>query len=198
MRLGLSLAVLGILLGGAATPALAQNQQQQQGYAYSGNYDYNVPVYNGNSNYSAQTGGNPYFNSGSNLQMLNMQAMVAGKNAPSYNYGGSDSQPYTMGGFGNRPGGLSPQEAQAIRAQRDQKAAMYQQQYLESLRQQNMNNPYANVGNQPMAGSQYQGSQFSQLYAENNQPKKPVKRKVLYNQMNNPLVEPPRLFNPDQ
>ncbi len=208
MRLVLFMTVFGVSLGGLCLPVMAQvQQQQQQGYVYNGGYNNGgMPLYNAAPSYQSQTTGNSFYNSGANLQMLPMQQMTAGKNAPSYSFGGNRSnQPYAFnpynGGLDPTAGGaLTPDQARAIRAQRNAQAAAYQQEYLDSLRQRDMNNPYAQqqLLDQPVAGSMYQGGQFSQLYNENNQPTIPVKRKVLYKQLKNPLVEPPRLFNPDQ
>lgn len=200
MRTILSLAILGILAG--AVPAFAQQQQQQSSYTY-GSQRNNNPVYNSFSDYQDNPNrdglySQNVYNSGANRQILPLDQMVAGRNAPSYAYGGNQQRTQANlygngGGFGNMSGALSPDQARQLRSQRDANAQAYQQQYMDSLRQQQQNNPYPNP---QMAGSQYQGSQFEQLYAENDEPK-PVKRKVLYKQLKNPLKEPPRLFNTD-
>ncbi len=205
MRFGLSLAVLGALLASAMPVHAQQQQQQQPSYVYGGSTP-SAPLYNSTGNYTTQTNGGSFYNSGANLQMLPMQQMVAGKNAPSYSYRGGQGQvqPYNYNSAGmldpSMMGSLSPEQARMARDQRNANAAAYQQQYLEQLRQRDMNNPYAVQQQDPnmMNGaSQYQGAQFSQLYANSDQPKPQVKRKVLYNQLNNPLVEPPKLFNTD-
>ena len=200
MRYILSLAVLG-LVAGAGAPAFAQQQQQQpQSYVYGGQQQNNNSIYNSLGNYRDDINAGAFYNNGANLQMLPMNQMIAGRDAPSYAFGNRQQNQQAglygnNGGFGNAMGGLSPDQARQIRAQRDANAQAYQQQYMDSMQQQQMqNNPYAQ---QNMAGSQYQGSQFSQLYAENAEPK-PVKKKVIYNELNNPLKEPPRLFNPDR
>ena len=200
MRYTLSLAVLGFVLG-AGVPAFAQQQQQQPSYVYQGQQQDTAPIYNNLGAYRDNMANSQYYNSGANLRMLPMQQMIAGQNAPSYAFGNRQQQQQNGiynngGGFldGSVMGGISPEQANAIRAQRNANAAAYQQQYLENARQRQQME-YAQQQN--MAGSQYQGAQFNQLYAENAEPK-PVKKKVIYNQLNNPLVEPPRLFNPDR
>lgn len=201
MRYILSLAVLGLAVG-AGAPAYAQQQQAQQpSYVYQGQQQNTNPVYNNLGTYRPNTTNSPYFNSAANLQMLPMQQMIAGKNAPSYAYGGRQEQQQNGlfggdGGFlGGGMGGISPEQANAIRAQRNANAAAYQQQYFDSVNQREAQQ-YAQQ-QAGMVGSQYQGSQFNQLYTDNQQPK-PVKKKVIYNELNNPLKEPPRLFNPDR
>lgn len=200
MRFGLALMVLGLVAGISALPAFAQQQQQQQQlYQYNGGYT-NPTLYNSPGNYTQQSDGGSIYNSGANLQMLPMQQMTAGKNAPSYTYGGQkNASMYNYGSMSgldpNAAGALSPDQARAIRAQRDAQAQTYQQQYMQTLQQQQ--NPYAQQAQQMMsAGSQYQGSSFGALYADSDQ-QKPTKKKVIYKQLNNPLVEPPRLFNID-
>ncbi len=181
MRLKLSLAVIGLLLAGSA-PALAQNEQNSNYYgsaaptyaAPTGNYSTNGVVYNSGS-----------------VTPLPMQQMIAGKNAPSYNYG--TAQPYNSGYSGNTSiGSLTPEQAAAQRAQRDAQAQAYQQQYMASIQQQSM---------QPNAATpnQQQGA-FAQMYnnmtgGQEQQP--PVKKRVVYNGRPSPLVEPPRLFKTD-
>jgi hypothetical protein len=200
MRYILSLAVLGLAVG-AGAPAFAQQQQgQQPSYVYQGQQQQNNnPVFNNLGTYRENINNNPYYNSGANLQMLPMQQMVAGKNGPSYAFGNRQEQQqnslYGDGGFGGGVGGISPQQANALRAQRNANAAAYQQQYFNSVNQREAQQ-YAQQ-QQGMTGSQYQGAQFNQLYTDNQQPK-PVKKKVIYNELNNPLKEPPRLFNPDR
>lgn len=210
MRFGLSVAVLSLVLV-SGLPAQAQQQQQQQSsYVYGGGSTNSGPVYNSTVGSAArQTTGNvSIYNSGNALQMLPMQQMAAGQNAPSYTYGHQkqNAQPYTNYNSGpmalnpNAIGSLSADQARMIREQRNMQANAYQEQYMEQLRQRDLNNPYLNQPQQQQlqamnGASQYQGAQFSQLYANSGQPKPVVKPKVLYNELNNPLVEPPRLFN---
>lgn len=200
MRYILSLAVLGLAVS-AGVPAFAQQQQQQPSYTYQSQQQNTNPIFNNLGTYRDNINNNPYYNSGANLQMLPMQQMIAGKNAPSYAFGNRQQQQqanlYNNGGgfLDGAMGGISPEQANAIRAQRNANAAAYQQQYFESVNQREAQQ-YAQQ-QQGMAGSQYQGSQFNQLYTDNQQPR-PVKKKVIYNELNNPLKEPPRLFNPDR
>ncbi len=196
MRFKLSLAVIGLLLAGTA-PTLAQNTQTQQGgYGYSA-----APVYNtgtGTAYYVPQNNGTaPVYNNGSNVPLLPMQQMIAGKNAPSYSYG-NQPQPYNnfgtpaTNGYAATPmnqiqGGALPRDMSAFQPVQGFVPVMpgYQQQ------QQLQNN----------GASMYQGNAFSQLYANaTGQQEKPVptKKRVIYRQLNNPLTEPPRLFSLDE
>jgi hypothetical protein len=198
MRLKLSVAVLGLLMAGSL-PALAQtNAQQQQPNAY---YAPSAPVYNtGNSvpYYSQQNGTTPIYNNNPNTPTLPMNQMIAGKNAPSYNYNANQAysfnDPTSLAGASL--GSLSPEQANMVRAQRDANAQAYQQAYQQQLQdQQNQQQQMQQSG-----ASQYQGGQFAQLYANaTGQQQKPVstKKRVIYKEMNNPLVAPPRLFNTD-
>ena len=203
MRYILSLAVLG-MVAGAGAPAFAQQQQAQQpSYTYQGQQQNTNPVFNNLGTYRGDVNNSQFYNSGANLQMLPMQQMIAGQNAPSYAFGNRQQKQQAGlynngGGFldGGAIGGISPDQANAIRAQRNANAAAYQQQYFESVNQREAQQ-YAQQ-QQGMTGSQYQGSQFNQLYTDNQQPKAAVKKKVIYNELNNPLKEPPRLFNPDR
>jgi len=208
MRFGLSVAVVALMLA-SGLPAHAQQNQQQTSYVYGGTAN-TAPVYNSNvGSVSSGTGTTSIYNSGSALQMLPMQRMIAGQNAPSYTYGNQrqGTQPYTNYSMGtldpNAIGSLTADQARMIREQRNAQANAYQQQYMEQLRQRDLNNPYLNPTSpelqqmqQQLAGaSQYQGGQFAPLYANSGQQKPTVKRKVIYNELNNPLVDPPRLFN---
>lgn len=207
MRFCLSVAVFVSVLASGFPVQAQQQQQQRSSYVYSGNYGSGAPVYNGAQG-AASGAGTSLYNSGTNLQLLPMQRMIAGQNAPSYTYRGQNqgTQPYTNYNAGplsldpSAIGSLTPEQAQLIREQRNAQANAYQQQYLEQLRQRDLNNPYLLQQQEQMmnGSSQYQGSQFSQLYANAGQKKPQVKRKVIYNELNNPLVEPPRLFNPDR
>ena len=80
MRLFVSLAVLGLAC--AAMPAMAQ-----QTTTTSPQVVYAVPMYNAspNSYYQPGVGGSPVYNNGS-AQPYAMNQMIAGKNAPSYNF----------------------------------------------------------------------------------------------------------------
>lgn len=210
MRFGLSVAVLSLVLVSGLPAHAQQQQQQQQSYVYGGGNTNSAPVYNSTfgAGGGAATGSPSIYNSGSSLQMLPMQQMTAGQNAPSYTYRnqGQNAQPYTNYNTGpmalnpNAIGSLTADQARMIREQRNLQANAYQEQYMEQLRQRDLNNPYLNPNaqqqQQAMNGaSQYQGAQFSQLYANSGQPRPVAKPKVLYNELNDPLVEPPRLFN---
>ena len=185
MRLFVSLAVFGLMVS-SALPAMAQ---QNSGTGTSA--DYSVPMYNdaGAAYYNNTTGTAPVYNS--TARPLPLNQMVAGKNAPSYNY--NKTQPYNN--FGGDPlagadlSALSPEQARLIRAQRDANAQRAQAEYMATLQQQQQGgaaNPYLQG-----AGQMY--NQFAQPT-----PKAPAKRRVVYKEKNNPLVTPPRLFNPDQ
>lgn len=163
------------LCGLASLPAQAQTTAQQPTY-------YVVP-----SGGAANSSGS-LFNQ--NAQPLPLQQMIAGQNAPSYNYGGT--QAYTGSSSRNTSiGVMSPAEARAYNQQREANALAYQNQYLASLGQSAMGQQ------QPTNSSAYQGSAYSKLYANSQEKKVPTKRRVLYKSMNDPLAAPPRLFNID-
>jgi len=195
MRYRLFPALLGFAVC-AALPAAAQdntqtNWQQQQQPVYA------VPMYlspNGSQQYNTQ-GGVPVYNN--NAQPLPVEQLIAGKNAPSYNY---NNNAYT--GFGgSNPlsnvtsiGSLTPQQEAMVRAQRDAQAAAYQRDYLAGLGQQGTTPVPTSTGS-----SGYQGEAFSQLYngIGQEQQQAPVRRRVVYREKNNPLTTPPRLFSID-
>ncbi len=176
-------AILGVTLA-IAIPAFAQTNAQ------------NTQTYNAQPVYNAA----PVYNSGANVQPYSMQQAIAGKNAPSYNYN-PNPQPYNFNATGNQNaygsnafGAMTPEQATMLRAQRDAQAQAYQAQYMEQLRAQQQGGVYSN-------SSAYQGNAFSQLYnsfGQKDEEKVPTKRRVVYREKNNPLIEPPRLFNPDQ
>lgn len=163
-----------------------------------------TPIYNTNTGggtpyYAAQNGYNPVYNNGTNVSPIPLQQMIAGKNAPSYTIGGNNA----YRNFGNNNpmsgvtsiGSLSPEQANYLRAQQARADQLYAQQQQQSQYGQQQNS----------YSSAYQGGAFSQLYTNNNSPfgnkadsDIPTKRRVVYKEANNPLVEPPRLFNPDQ
>ncbi len=188
----LSFAVLGAVL---SSPVMAQTS------GTSTQPSYMVPMYvspNGTQAYGSQGGAVPMYNP--NAQPMPMRQMIAGKNAPSYNY---NNQAYTGYNSSGSPlsnvtsmGSLSPQQMQYVQQQQTAQALAYQNEYLASLQQdQGQAQP---VQQQAASNSsKYQGKAFSGLY-NSNQQKKPSKRKVIYKEMNNPLQTPPRLFNPDQ
>jgi hypothetical protein len=195
MRLKLSAVLFGLALS-AAIPAMAQTTTQTTNAPYA---PY-APVYNTAGNapvyYSATPNGAiPVYNNTNSTPTLPMQQMIAGKNAPSYQF--NQQQPYGAGGTNwyTGSGAMSPQHEAQARAQMQQQQAAanaQQQAYMNSLQQQqNAQNisqngfPDLSVLNKgPFAGSQ--------------QPQVPTRRRVIGKEMNNPLKEPPRLFNPDQ
>jgi hypothetical protein len=192
MRFALSAAVLALIV--SVSPALAQNQQ--------GNVQY-VPVYNAGNNpvYFAATpqGGTPVYNNTS-APPVPLKQMIAGKNAPSYVYKDpSQVQPYNFQSGGNAyqpQGTMTPQEEAAIRAQQ------YQEQLMNSLGQNGQNMGGVSTeqsilagGGAPIDFSTLTGGPFGNTQQ---QQARPTKKRVLYKERNNPLVTPPRLFNPDQ
>lgn len=190
MRYILSIAALA-LIAAAPLPAAAQNNT---GTTTGYQQQYMVPMYlaPNTAAYGTQNGTTPVYNNAG--QPLPLNQMVAGRDAPSYNY---NNNAYT--GFNANPlsnitsvGSLTPQQSQMMAAQRDAQAAAYQNEYIAQL-QRNMAPPADATGS-----SAYQGSAFNQLYTGNQQQRPPTKRRVSYNQRNNPLATPPRLFNPDQ
>lgn len=124
----------------------------------------------------------------------------AGRSAPSYDFNSPSRpaiQPYTFGsGTNNNPYGTQPQGSS--------------QYYLDQLAKQEAANRaaranpnpygtqqaplYGQIPNATGYGNQMYGNQFMPQ-----EQKKPVKRRVVYKERNNPLSEgPTRLFNPDQ
>lgn len=159
-----------------ATPAQAQNTQL---YLSPGMQDYyatgaNVPVYNNAA------------------QPLPMEQLIAGKNAPSYNYN-APVQPYnlggtTAGGSTNMSGApLSPAQVAQMRANRNAQAQQYEQQYLQQAQQQ-----ISGVS----APEGYMGNPYSAAYGQ--QQIRPTKKRLLYKERDDLMPVPPRLFNPDQ
>jgi uncharacterized iron-regulated membrane protein len=185
--------ILGFAISGTA---LAQQTMQTN----SPNAYYAAPLYNApmQTPYYApsQAGGVPTYN---NLaQPVPVEQLIAGKNAPSYNFN-TGTQAYT--GFGNNPlsnitsiGSLTPEQSRYMQAQADAAAAQRQNEYMASLQQQ------PNAQQQGIASAL--PTQFSSGFNNpfGTQPEKPVKvtRRVVYRERNDPLVTPPRLFNPDQ
>lgn len=192
MRLFVSLAVLG--LGFAAAPAMAQQTttttttQPQVVYA--------VPMYNSSPNnyYQSGVGGtSPVYNN-ANAQPYAMNQMVAGKNAPSYNYNRTNAftgftntgDPLAGADFAN----LTPEQSRYIEQQRQYRLQQEQQAYLQQQGQ------FQQQQSQQQAGNYMQN--LSQGYNPFAEPEKPKQRRVVYKDRNNPLVTPPRLFNPEQ
>jgi|GEM_PF-6011501 len=192
MRLFVTVAILGLMAG---TPAMAQTMTTNTGTP-TGPVIYSVPMYNGVSGATQYQGGvngtAPIYNNAT-AQPLPLNQMAAGKNAPSYNY--NNTRPYTgfMGGdpmSGMDYGNLTSEQRRMIDQQAAARAAQEQAYFTnmqrQQMQQQGQMNPYL------------QGA--SQLYNSYGQPEqqKPKQRRVVYNERNNPLVTPPRLFNPDQ
>ena len=172
MRVTLSLAIMALLIGTAGT-AMAQNNTSTGGSGYT---------YIPNSNSSSAT-------------IYNSEPMIAGKNAPSYTSSKNKPKPYAFGtdagadksGYGM----MTPEQANAMRAMRDQQAMQAQQQYLADMQK---------TGGMPVGSPSLQErmNQLNPMQEEEEQ--KPKKRRVVYNKKNNEsaIGVPPRLFNPDQ
>lgn len=145
---------------------------------------HSVPMYNGMTGVPQyQTGvyGAPFYNNASPMP-LPLNQMTAGVNAPSYNYDGA--QPYTGFTGGDPMAGmdyanLTSEQRGMIDQQAAARAMQEQAFYANQMAQQGQ----INGGNQMFGGNQEQ---------------EPVRRRVVYKEKNNPLVTPPRLFNPDQ
>lgn len=165
----------------APSPSHAQNNVQY------------VPMYNntatGQTAYNGQSqGGYPVYNS-NNTQPLPLQQMIAGKNAPSYNFS-NQPKPYN---FQTGPNIYQPQPAMTPA---EQQAAAYQQQLMQQQQQQQgvqqqqqYYNQQQQASNNVLNGGPFGSTPDAQV---------PVRRKVLYKEMNNPLKTPARLFDPEQ
>jgi hypothetical protein len=142
----------------------------------------------------------PYFNT--QAQPLPMEQMVAGRNAPSYDFNGSAN---TFTGFGSGTGNtgyvsggiMTPEQAQLFNRQREAAALAAQNEYLASLQQQSQMQQQQQPQAAPMMMQQTQNFAAPFLGGQG-QAAAPMRRRVLYREMNNPLATPPRLFNPDQ
>lgn len=177
MRFTVFIGVATLALMAGTDPVLAQNNQQANPY-------YAAPT--GGNYYTNNSGGMvPYYN---NSAQPVPQAMVAGKNAPSYSYN-RGAQPYNnFNSMGNTNGApMSPQDAASMRAQRDQQAQLYQQQYYQQAQ---------NMGQAGMGGA-YNTLQNA-VAPQQQQPAVKTTKRLVYRESDNPLSTPPRLFNPDQ
>lgn len=174
-----------------AAPAFAQQQQQNTNYAPLYNTNSNSPVY-----YSSNNGTVPIYNNANNTPVRPMEQMIAGKNAPSYDFNKSKTQPYLFGTNQNANAytgyGVDPN------LQLQQNQYNYQDPYAQQMAQQTGAYNYgAGMPNNSLVDlSKLQGGPFGTQTQDN--PQRPTKRRVVYKERNNPLVEPPRLFNPDQ
>ena len=191
MRLFVSVAMLGLM---AAVPAMAQQTNTNAPTAPTGPMIYAVPVYNGMSGTPQYQQGTPTFYNNAAQAPLPLNQLAAGKNAPSYNYNNSGQTPAYTGFTGNNPlsgmdyANLTPEQRRYLD---QQEAARYQQQqYLQQQQQQQRAQQQLGQANS------YLGGGSLNPFAQPEQ--KPKQRRVVYNERNNPLVTPPRLFNPDQ
>ncbi len=194
-----------VILAIAAAGALSFSAQSM---AQNTNY-YGAPNYNTGTGTTYYTnapngGGAPIYNNGTNVQPLPMQQMIAGRNAPSYNFN-NGNQAYTGFGANSNPmsgvtsiGSLTPQQDAYLRAQQQSQNAgsfgqfgnnTYQQQYYQQ-QQQAGNTAYQNNGFSGFTGNNPFGTTPTAGV--------PTQKRVVYKERNNPLVDPPRLFNPDQ
>lgn len=142
------------------------------------------------------TSGSPYYGAvpayNTNAVPVPLTQMVAGQNAPSYNYNQASAntvQPYNFnagptGQYYQPQGTLTPEQEAMLEAQMIQQSMMQQ--------------PMAQNGNNYL---QAQLSQLTQGPFANQSSDVPTKRtvkRVVRNGLNDPLKAPPRLFNPDQ
>lgn len=199
MRLFATVAILGLVSG---MPAMAQTTTTNTG-ASNPQMIYAVPVYNAMPSGTQYQQGSPTVYNNGTASPLPLQQMTAGKNAPSYNYNGA--APYSGFNTGGNPmagadmSNLTPEQRRYIDAQTaanyQQEQYMREQQNRQALQQQQQmlqqqQQPFAQTNSYLGTGN------FNNPFAEPEQ--KPKQRRVVYNERNNPLVTPPRLFNPDQ
>lgn len=186
MRFFHVLGVAGLVLSGFSVPAMAQQSGKSGSYLY-------VPS-TGATGYAPRgaSGAVPFYNN--TAQPLPMDQLVAGKNAPSYNYR-NQVQPYNLGPQRGGEGTMTAEQFEQMRSSRDQRAQQYENEYLQRLADRDA---ALNTGNQ-QAGGAGQGTYASGTQAYNNvQPAPKKKKRLVYREDANPLAAPPRLFNPDQ
>lgn len=182
------LGLAGFVLCGVTGAALAQQNS-------GGSYLY-VPS-TGNVGYAPQgaTGAIPFYNN--TAQPLPMDQLVAGKNAPSYNYR-NNTQPYNLSPQRGGDGTMTGAQFEQLRSGRDQRAQQYENEYLQRLADRDA---ALNGSGQGAAGTA-QGylNNAQSLYNGNGQKQDQPKRKkrLVYREDANPLATPPRLFDPDQ
>lgn len=164
-----------VLMISACAAAVSVPAMAQQTYYPNTN---NVPVYN--------SGASP----------LPMDQLIAGRNAPSYDYNsGPNIQPYNnMGGSmsGQNAGApLTPAQVAQMRANRDAQAQQYEQQYMQQVAQQAQN---------AVSADGYLGQAYNSVYGQpqQQQQQRPTKKRLLYKENDGLMPIPPRLFNPDQ
>lgn len=190
MRFSHVLAMAGFVLCSVSGIAMAQQQQQQT----TGPVVY-VPQ-SGYVGYAPTNNGVPFYNNTANP--LPMDQLVAGKNAPSYNYKGTKPYNLAPGNYGSGDTMTEDQFYQS-RADRDTRAQQYQNEYLQRLAERDA--AAGGYGQQAAASAQNSYSNVQTRYnnivnPQANQPKK--KKRLVYRKDADPLMAPPRLFDPDQ
>lgn len=180
--------------------------------AQTGYYSY-APVYNTTSagqNYytTDSSGAAPVYNNSNMTPPISVQQYIAGKNAPSYNFNNNPNQIQPYNGFGTQ--GPAPGTPAYVQMQNQQFRQTYQQQ-LELQQQQQTAGDY--VQRQPPLPGTVPGTGYNPSNVGTNtylsglsggpfgtapQQQVPKKRRVIYKQLNDPLKEPARLFDPNQ
>ena len=125
-----------------------------------------------------------------NAQPLSLSQAVAGVNAPSYNYGGSNA----AGGTYQPQGTLTDEQEALLQDQYEQQQAFNEFQALQSLQ----NNGAGFGAENNSFAAQLARLKGGGLGEEETQTKKRTVKRVVRNALNDPLTAPPRLFNPDQ
>lgn len=187
MRFSLVLTAAGFVLCSFTGGALAQQSSSTGAPLY-------VPQSGGTAYYPGASGSPVYNNA---AQPFAMDQMVAGQNAPSYNYN-NQAKPYNLAPTSYNNGTLTGDQIQQMRADRDSRAQQYQSEYLQRLADRD-----AALGAQGVQGTVQGAVQGAQGYYNNmmpgqQPPAKAKKKRLVYRQDSGLTNTPPRLFNPDQ
>lgn len=191
---------VALLTAALCVPAAAKAQTGYNPYA---------PVYNtaapGQSYYSNNTSGTaPVYNNAATTRPVPLQQYIAGKNAPSYSFNNEQIQPYN--GFGTQGPAVGTPAYVQMQNQQFQQQQLQQQQFDQQqaagygLRQPPLPGGIPGNGYNPgTRGANAYGSSLSGgPFGTAQQQQVPKKRRVVYKEMNNPLKEPARLFDPNQ
>lgn len=172
MRFGSFLVVAGFVLCGAAGVSHAQTPLY-------------VPMTSQQAYGATQSGGAPVYNNQG--QPLPMDQLIAGKNAPSYNY--NAPKPYNLNPTTYGNGVMSAEQVEQARAARNARAQQYAQEYMQQANESQFGQQaQQSIGGAANAYGNYTGQQ---------QPQKPKKKRLITREQDQILQTPPRLFNID-